>query len=245
MSFKVYSEGIYTVVKGYERRRKQFIDGSGQIPNEDVDLNLIKSQIVARSEEITEEFSSRNLSFKASEFQNEFKGQSNLLFLHALVIAVLRRRKPPEKAVRLFQRMWKEQGEFLVEELNTRWKISAATTFAEHGSTFEQRSVGMGLSILFDSMKMHDSERRRTGQPGRVPFPRKPGTRMFPLPFGLAPYSLHDGDLDRNILARLWIQASEDETIFPLARSMLFEILSDQRSIFARVQKLRQRRQSD
>jgi hypothetical protein len=45
--------------------------------------------------------------------------------------------------------------------------------------------------------------------------------------------------MDRNMLARLSLMARQDETIYPLAYSMLSEIMTDQRTVFARLQKLR------
>jgi hypothetical protein len=55
----------------------------------------------------------------------------------------------------------------------------------------------------------------------------------------MVPYSFQNGDLDRNMLARLWALSEKDEVIAPLARSMLFAVMTDQRSIFARAQRLK------
>jgi hypothetical protein len=41
------------------------------------------------------------------------------------------------------------------------------------------------------------------------------------------------------MLARLWNLAEKDRVMFPLAKSMLFELMTEQRTIFARVQQFK------
>ena len=241
LSLPIYEEGIYTIVTDYESRRQHFKNCLTYLPDVDADLEKIKSEVVTAPKARRTKNSDQSIAGKLAELEAEFAGQSRLLVVHGLIVAMLRRQKPPAEAKTLFQRLWNEQGGYLASELDTRWRVSAATTFAEHGETLDQRSVGMGLYVLFDSMKLHDCERRRSGQPGRTPFPFLPSSKRFPLPLGMRSYSLKNGDLDRNMLARLWRQAEADYTIFPLAQAMIFGILSDQKSIFARIQRLRLR----
>ncbi|MEM6375724.1 MAG: hypothetical protein AAF686_05745 [Pseudomonadota bacterium] len=156
---------------------------------------------------------------KLTEIENEFLGQSKLLALHAILIAVLRPDAPPETAVSLFQRVWKEQGAFLLDHLDFRWKMSAMTTFADHGANVEHRTLGMGLSILLDTIKLYESERRRSGQSARRLSERDPDARLASLAFGMDPYYFRNGDLDRNMLSRLWLLSEEDEVLRPLAQT--------------------------
>ncbi len=52
-------------------------------------------------------------------------------------------------------------------------------------------------------------------------------------------FALMVGDLDRNMIARLSHLAQQDTTIQPLAHVMLSAIMTDQRTVFARLQKLK------
>jgi hypothetical protein len=103
----------------------------------------------------------------------------------------------------------------------------------------------MGLSVLFDMMKLHDSERRLSGLPPEMPFRRRKFAKKARLPFGLTGYSFKNGDLDMNLLARLWIFAQSDPTIRPLGTRMLTLVMQDDGSIFGRAQALKKVHNAD
>lgn len=130
----------------------------------------------------------------------------------------------------------------MAETLNVRWLISAATTFADHGQTGDERALGMGLSVLFDMIKLHDSERRLTGLTGNDPFRRQGAGRVPGIAFGMQGYSFKGGDLDKVLLARLAQLADRTPRMRALAHTMLNLIMSERRSIFARVQMVKARR---
>ncbi|MCF2871238.1 hypothetical protein L0664_09175 [Octadecabacter sp. G9-8] len=203
-----------------------------------MDLNVVKETVTpAPMDVVATDLPLVDL--RRFQFQTEFQGQSELLCLHGMLIAILRRNSPPPDALSLFLRLWKEHGRWLAKELPLRWKISAATTFGECGATLEQRALGMGLSILFDSIKLHESERRLSGQSPDVPFRTEPLKDAPQIAFGLASYSLKKGDMDRNMLARLYAISENDTVIFPLARSMLMQVMSDRKTVFARLEKIK------
>lgn len=235
----VYSGGYYTLLKKFEKSQKPYIAPLSYLPAVDCDLNALMLRIVSAPDARPETIEKALIERKHLEFQKEFQGRSMLLYVHAMLIANLRRNAPPPEILSLYIRLWQEKGNWLAKELNIRWRISAATTFADHGVTLEQRALGMGLSILFDSIKLHESERRLTGTPADVPFQRNPDTAQPDIAFDMQPFSINLGDLDRNMLARLWALAESDAVIFPLARSMLMEIMIDRRTVFARLKRLR------
>ncbi|MFX0542752.1 hypothetical protein ACEWPM_013580 [Roseovarius sp. S4756] len=245
ISKEIYPGGYYGLLKTHEKKKLPFFNVEKVLPPADVDLAALAEEIVIAPTQQPEAFERGDMRARHALLQAEFAGQSRLLLLHALLIAIQRKANPPEAAIALFQRLWAECGPRLAKDLTVRWKISAATTFADHGTTFEQRSLGMGLSILFDMVKLHDSERRLSGQPGRRPFKPDRGAPRYPLAFGMEPYSLKRGDLDRTMLARLWALSEADPVIAPLARSMLTLVMSDARSIFARVQRLKPAKAQD
>ena len=94
----------------------------------------------------------------------------------------------------------------------------------------------MGLSTLFDLIKLHESERRCAGQSGDTlaQFVR-PGRRPS-LGLNLPHYSIPKGDLDKVMLARFWQLAEREPTIAPLGFRMLNMVMTDRATIFARMQ---------
>lgn len=246
ISKQIYGGGFHSLVNDYEGRREPFTNIESVFPNWELDLEEAKKQMVPKPVEVPVHLEKTDIRHKEASLLGKLQGECQLVYLHALVIAIIRKRSFPDEALALFFRMWAEQGSFLAKTLGIRWQISAATTFAEHGLTLPQRSVGMGLSVLFDSIKLHESERRRSGQVSSKPFPFTKTEGPNPFPLGMSPISIKFSDIDRFLLARLWVQAEEDPLIYPLARSMLLELISDENTVFARLKQLKNKhRHSD
>ncbi|MBE1284831.1 MAG: hypothetical protein GJ676_16085 [Rhodobacteraceae bacterium] len=242
----IYPGSYYSLLGFLEGKEAPFDDPGAVLPTPDCDLDVLLGRIVPEVPAPGPVPERRSAVRKFHELQVEFQGQSELWAVHAMAIAVLRRRDPPEDVRQLFLRIWREKGQDLARDLPVRWLISAATTFADHGDTFEQRSGGMGLSLLFDLIKLHDSERRVSGRSNDRAFPRVRGRpRNHPLAFGMEPYSLKKGDLDRIMLARLWRLCEEDKTLQPLGFRMLRMVMTDKRTVFSRLQRYRSKLNHD
>lgn len=242
----IYPGGFYSLMKSLERKEAAFDDPMSVLPAPDCDLHHIAARILPPQPQDIPEGDRYSPARKWVEMRNDFPDQSELLALHGLTIAILRRRDPPETARLLFLRMWAEHGTMLARTLPTRWLISAATGFGDHGDTIEQRLGGQGLSMLFDLIKLHDSERRLSGRANDRPFPRVKGRPQAPsLAFDMAAYSLPRGDLDRFMLARLWRFAEQDAVLRPLGFRMLRLVMHDKRSIFGRIQRYKKRDTDD
>lgn len=239
LPFENYHGGFYALMKRLEKRETPFDDPLSVLPPVDTDLDALKTSLITSAPDTTDMPEGRLIAQrKRALFWAEFLGKPELLALHALCIAILRRRSAPKEARQLFLRMWAEHGAYLAEELPVRWLISAATTFADHGETIDQRLGGQGLMMLFDLIKLHDSERRQSGRKNSDGFPRKRGgPTPDALGFDLAPYSLATGDLDKNLLARLWRYSENDPVLQPLGFRMLRMVMQEPRSIFGRIQR--------
>ena len=235
----VYIGGALPLQQRFEKSRRPLKNPLSYLPAVDCDLEALALKVVPAPKVHFETLKRASIERRHAEFQGEFEGRSEILHLHSMLVTMLRRNDPPPEALQLFLRLWKEKGEFLADELSVRWKVSAATTFGDCGETMEQRALGMGLSVLFDCIKLHESERRLSGQRSELPFPSVPRKDRHAIAFDVRPYSISSGDMDRNMVARLSLLAKRDETIYPLAYSMLSEIMTDQRTVFARLQKLR------
>ncbi len=244
----LYPGGIGPILQRLDRRSAPFLDAVSEVPPLDTDLQALHLKRVAVPPSPEAGFTGggrRDASRKWHAICEEFDGQSELFARHALMIAFLRRRSPPAEAVALFLRMWRDMGETLAQELPIRWLISAAATFADHGATLEQRQGGLGFYMLFDLIKLHDSERRVSGRPNDHGFVWKRSKEMHDLAFDMQPYSLRQGDLDLNMIGRLWDYADADPVFQPLGMRMLELLLADKRSVFGRIQRYKWRPQGD
>lgn len=237
----IHAGGYYKLMRVLDRRQRPMSNLDPFLPEPDCDLHHLNDAIVETPIKSVDDCPKYTAEAKWIELQHEFEGQSQLHHLHGFLIAVSRRREAPQSALDLFFRIWRELGKELAPALSTRWLISATTTFADCGQNADQRALGMALSTTFDLIKLHESERRITGQPSNTPYRRAPGIKRPAMPYGMRPYSLNNGDLDRVLLSRMWQLSEKDETIRPLATHMLRMLMRDRRSIFARVQKFKQR----
>lgn len=239
----IYPGSFYSLMRFMERREVPYDNVQAVLPSPDADLQALGLQTVAAPDIPDDSFERQDAARKFQALLVEFDGQPQLWAVHAMCIAVLRRRDPPDVAKTLFFRMWRECGFELADHLPVRWLISAATTFADHGETPEQRSGGMGLSVLFDLIKLHDSERRVSGRRNDKAFPRVKALPMrHSLAFDMQGYSLAGGDLDKIMLARLWRLCEADPVLRPLGQRMLRMVMTDRRSVFARVQRYKRQK---
>jgi len=103
--------------------------------------------------------SSNDLDKHFSELREEFVGQSELCFTHAKIIVLIRRDYEAKNHFAVFERLWEEEKDFLLKNLNTRWLISAADTFADYSDDDTIKSLSVACSCLLNTVKMQESER--------------------------------------------------------------------------------------
>ena len=158
----------------------------------------------------------------------------------ACCIMRLRRRAPDPAAYPLFHRIWAEHGARLSQDLPIRWQVSSAQVFADHGTGVEERMLGAEIALLFGMIKLHESERRFSGLPAWQIHPA-PQPHPGPLPLGLSAFAIAEGDLARNLLARIWRRAelAEPSPVAALARHLLRGLLASDRTVFRRLAKMR------
>ncbi len=239
MKGEIYRGGFYNVLRHFELKQQPLTHLEDVLPPADVDLGALAARTVTTPPPLPK-LPQHHAMIRYHELATGLVGRSELELLHAILIATLRKSQFPDHALQLFLRIWTETGENFVQTLPVRWQISACTTFADHGVNAEQRTCGMGLMMLFDMIKLHDSERRLSGRSGSQPFRRSSDTKPA-LAFDMPRYSLARGDADRNMLARLWLLSERDATLQPLAQHMLRQVMHDPRSIFGRLQIIKSR----
>jgi hypothetical protein len=129
----------------------------------------------------------------------------------------------------------------MLRHLETRWALSALLTFRIFGENEVQRTTAAEMDVLFSMMKLYESERVYSGFAPGQPF-RLSRRKSHELPFGLAGYSLSRGDLDRNMLGRLWVNAEEDPVLRPLACHLLTQLNREPRGVFRRLKLMKRER---
>jgi len=239
-----YPGGFRALEKQADKRVQHFIGAEDFFIELGDDLDAMETKIVTRTE--AERYKLLTVWDKMLELEDEFEGRSYLLLVHALTIAVLRRENPPPQAAILFQKMWANKSDTLLEALNTRWIISALTTFADHGVNEAQRRLGTSMTIMMGMIKFYEAERSLTGLPLHRPSRRdrktKDGSKTQKLGMGMERYSLLKGDVDRNVLLRLWADTKSDEVIAAPARHLLERLNADRKNAFRRMMLLRERK---
>ncbi|SHH25368.1 glycosyltransferase family 2 protein [Marivita hallyeonensis] len=235
-----YPQGMTGILNQMNARRAPLTFAQGEaLPPLDCDLDALskkKVKVPSRDAKQQSEHARKDL-----EISKELKGQNALLHLNALLIAHLRKNNQPPHAADLFVRLWAEQSQRLLREMDLRWKVSSLTTFGDHGKTPTQRSTGLALSTLFGTMKLYESERLYSGRDPERPFTLG-GRSKAPLPLDMNGFSLTNGGLDVNMIGRLWEEADRDDVIRPLAHDMLQRLIDDPRTVFRRLHRLRARK---
>lgn len=238
-----YDGGIAAVLDQMEARRDPLTYGKGEaLPPLDTDLQPLKTARVgpiAADPEIF--YAETTYAKKRKHLRKEFHDEPELCCLNGLLIANLRRRSAPPEAAPLFLRLWREEGAFLLEHLNLRWQVSSLTTFADHGETEPQRRVGHTLSVLLNTMKLYESERRYSRYDADTPFTLRNRSRA-PLPLEMDAFSIEHGGLDVNMIGRIWCDAELDPVIQPLAHHLIDALIHDPGTVFRRLRRMRHRK---
>lgn len=235
-----YPDAPRALIDRWQERRAPLRFGPGEaLPPLEADLALLAATPLPLSRP---EPSGPLSSFgqKRHALATELAGGTELQLLHALLISCLRKRAWPEQAPALFRRIWAEQSDILRDSLPTRWLISAAITFADHGADERQRRLGQSLNLLFSLMKLYEFERLHSGLAPDEAF--RPGHRAkAPLPLDMPSFSLGSGGLDINLLAPIWAEAREDALLGPLACHLLEALNRDSGTLFRRLGTMRAR----
>ncbi|MCG7492884.1 glycosyltransferase family 2 protein [Thalassobius sp. Cn5-15] len=237
-----YPGGFPAILAQMEGRRDPFSYHEGEaLAPLDTDFAALKQQyMLAEAPELGDSRSGYARKYRA--LAEEFAGRSALLHLHGVLIAHLRRRSQPAHTAALFQRLWAEEATYLMDHLDARWLVSAATTFGDHGANELQRSVGHALSVLFGMMKLYETERLYAAVTPDQPHPWR--KRSSPtLAMEMDAFAVGGaGGLDVNMLGRLWQQGSQDEVIAPLVQRLLTLLVDDDKTVFRRLHIMRARK---
>jgi len=138
------------------KRRSGGIKLSNQITT---DFFQQKKIIINGSEIKYTHGSSDNLEEHFIALRDEFVDQSELCYTHAKIIVLIRRDFEAKNHFTIFEKLWREEKDYLLKNLNTRWLISATDTFADFSDDDSVKSLSLACSCLLNTVKMQESER--------------------------------------------------------------------------------------
>ena len=172
----------------------------------DPDLAAMRGRIVNAGEAVQTRGSEKSLDRHLANLRSEFSGQSELVLHHATLIVLIRREVRLTESLAAFAALWSQEAEFLCRNLNLRWLISAADTFADHGTDPQDRAIGMMASLLANTVKIAESDRYIHGAEALTPLPdriERLQTDLIPLFEGTSVFTVGTDDTLRNMYWRL------------------------------------------
>ncbi|WP_236021305.1 hypothetical protein [Sedimentimonas flavescens] len=170
------------------------------------DLSCLKETIIDFGDAEQTRGSTKSLDQHLENLRREFSGQSELLWYHAKLIVLIRREFQTSQQYAEFRSLWEQEGDFLRENLNIRWLVSATDTFAEHDADPAVRAVAMMASVLVNTVKMQESERFITHAADLSVDPARVATlqeELVPLFEGMSCFTAGTDDTLRNMMWRL------------------------------------------
>lgn len=227
----------------WQKRRRRMAFGPGEgLPATDIDLKPLLTAPIPPPGPLPPGPMSLH-GEKLHGIRSELVGLPELAALNAILIAHLRKARPPREAAPLFLRIWTEEGAALMPHLPGRWLISSLITFGDHGATEAQRRIGLGMNVFLSLMKLYEFERLYSGHAPDQPFRRR-RVRGKPLPLGMPNFALVGGGLDINLLAQLWHEAQAEPVAGALACHILDRLNHDPGNLFRRVALMRDAKRS-
>lgn len=220
-----------------ERRAPLHLPLGERMPGPDADLAALAAQRLP-DPPLPRPPRARGHTLKRHALAVELAGLSELVLTNALCITHLRKWRCPREVAPLFHRIWEEQGAALLAELPTRWLISSAITFADHGRTEGERRLGQSLNVLFSLMKLYEHERLASGLPTDAPVAKRRRAGAA-LPMGMGAFSPLTGGLDVNLLAPIWAAAGGEPVLGPIALRLLDLLNAEPGGLFRRLALMR------
>ena len=194
-----------------------------------------QKQIIIDGDEIQYTHGSSNdLDEHFEALKAEFVGQAELSYTHAKIIVLIRRDFEAKKHFAIFERLWQEEKDFLLKNLNMRWLISATDTFADYSNDDSIKSLSVACSCLLNTVKIQESERFITNAKSSIDdmekIARLDNEERIPLFDGTSVFKVGTDDTLRNmrwridkaakiniageILLEIFLRLQEHDTVF-------------------------------
>lgn len=158
----------------------------------------------------------------------EFSGLSSLLLQHAVLVLLIRRLVEPQVNFSRFLKLWETDRDFLLNNLDSRWLVSACDTIADHHYDAHQRALAGAATLFINTIRFYESERLLTNVENVGPDMSKAADlkNRVGLYDGLTMFAIGQGDAVQNMCCRME-RLYDDDT---LASALLRELLARSQS---------------
>ncbi len=143
----------------FNQHRKRF--GAGKFTDNllNTEFAVLKTARVTGQAPAYTHGAEKDIALHLHNLRAEFASQSELLYHHAQLIVMIRREYRVAEHYQRFEQLWAAEADFLLEQLNTRWLVSAADTFADFASEPLVRALALNAALLANTVKMQETER--------------------------------------------------------------------------------------
>lgn len=176
------------------------------VVTETEDLEPLKTRIIDQGEPVLSRGSAKDVQQHHATLRQEFSGQPELAFHHAMLIVLIRREFELEKTYARFEALWLHHGDWLLKHLNIRWLVSACDTFADHSQDSTQRALALTTTVLANTVKAYETENIMTHH-DVVQYDSQLVSRVqqeaIPLFEGMSCYTIGTDDTLRNMVWRM------------------------------------------
>ena len=173
---------------------------------EDEDFEHLKINIIDIGDPVLSRGSAKDIQQHYAALKQEFSGQPELCFHHAMLIVMIRREIDVSHTFARFRTLWEQHEDWLLEHVNIRWLVSACDTFADYSQDATERSLAMATTLLVNTVKAYETENVMTShtqiqyEPERVAHVQQ---HSIPLFEGLSCYTIGTDDTLRNMVWRI------------------------------------------
>lgn len=121
-------------------------------------IETLKNNIIQGDNIVYTYGSAKDLNEHIENLKQEFVGQPELTHFHASLIVLIRRDIDVQKNYEKFKELWLTERDFLLNNLNTRWLISACDTFIDYDDDVTLQAILMNAITLINTIKMQETE---------------------------------------------------------------------------------------
>jgi hypothetical protein len=171
-----------------------------------LNFDAMKEETVFFGAPVLSRGSANDLETHGEALKKEFSGQSALALYHAQLIVLIRRDYKATETFDQFVSLWTEQRDWLLENLNIRWLVSACDTFADCDKDDTVRALALATSLLANTVKVYETQHVMVGEPTIDFIPAKVEQvqrEAIPLFEGMACFTVGTDDTLRNMVWRM------------------------------------------
>ena len=210
--------------------------GASNIGKNDSEFSKLKLNIIDAEVFKYTHGSSDNLDKHMEELRKEFHQKTELEYYHAQLNVLLRRKYKLKETYKKFRQLWEKEHDFLLENLNTRWLVSASDSFLDHDKNDLCRAYAFSSLCLINTCKLYETERFLLNCEDENYLEAKISeinSERIPLFDGTSAFKLGTCDTLRNMSWRL--QSLHDNTPTLKILKELFRRINKHKTAYARM----------